>query len=92
MKANEMPERIYIFDYNDAMVTQQEIVESIQEYLSDFHSVSDLHERTAKALVEIMHVSNRISDEARKIISNMVDDHICLIDLMKPLEEKGGEV
>ena len=24
MKANEMPERIYIFDYNDAMVTQIE--------------------------------------------------------------------
>ena len=24
MKANEMPERIYIFDYNDAMVTQLE--------------------------------------------------------------------
>jgi hypothetical protein len=71
---------------------QQEVVESIQEYLSDFHSVADLHERTAKALVEIMHVSNHLSDEARKIISRMVDDHICLIDLMKPLEEKGGEV
>lgn len=24
MKANEMPERIYIFDYNDAMVTPLE--------------------------------------------------------------------
>ena len=24
MKANEMPERIYLFDYNDAMVTQLE--------------------------------------------------------------------
>ena len=68
---------------------QQKVVESIQEYLNDFHSVADLHERTAKALVEIIHVSNHLSDEARKIISRMVDDHICLIDLMKPLEEKG---
>ena len=68
---------------------QQEVVESIQEYLNDFHSVSELHERTAKALVELMHVSNHLSEESRKIISNMVDDHICLIDLMKPLEEKG---
>ena len=24
MKANEMPERIYLFDYNDAMVTPME--------------------------------------------------------------------
>lgn len=68
---------------------QQKVVESIQEYLSDFHSVAELHERTAKALVELIHVSNNLSDEARQIISSMVDDHICLIDLMKPLDEKG---
>ena len=68
---------------------QQKVVENIQEYLRDFHSVEELYERTAKAQVEIMHVSNHLSDEARKIISNMVDDHICLIDLLKPLEEKG---
>ena len=77
---------------NELQGAQLKTVESIQEYLNDFHSVSELHERTAKALVEIMHVSNHLSDEARKIISDMVDDHICLIDLMKPLEEKGGEV
>ena len=77
---------------NELQDAQQKVVESIQEYLSDFHSVADLHERTAKALVEIIHVSNHLSDEARKLISDMVDDHICLIDLLKPLEEKGGEV
>ena len=71
---------------------QLETVESIQEYLNDFHSVADLHERTAKALVEIIHMSNHLSVEAKKLIGDMVDDHICLIDLLKPLEEKGGEV
>lgn len=68
---------------------QLETVESIQEYLNDFHSVADLHERTAKALVEIIHVSNHLSDDSRKFIGDMVDDHICLLDLVKPLEEKG---
>ena len=68
---------------------QQKVVESIQEYLNDFHSVAELHERTAKALVEIIHVSNHLSDEAKKLIGDMVDDHICLLDLLKPLEEKG---
>jgi hypothetical protein len=71
---------------------QQKVVESIQEYLSDFHSVAALHERTAKALVEIIRVSSHLSEEARQIIRRMVDDHVCLIDLIKPLDEKGGEV
>lgn len=71
---------------------QQKVVESIQEYLSDFHSVATLHERTAKALVEIINVSSHLPEEARQIIRRMVDDHVCLIDLLKPLDEKGGEV
>ena len=69
---------------------QQKVVESIQEYLSNFNSVAALHERTAKALVEIINVSNHLSAEARQIIGRMVDDHICLIDLIKPLDEKGA--
>ena len=68
---------------------QQKVVESIQEYLNGFHSVSELHERTAKALVELIHVSNNLSDEACNMINAMVEDHIMLIDLIKPLDEKG---
>jgi hypothetical protein len=71
---------------------QQKVVESIQEYLSNFNTVAVMHERTAKALVEIIRVSNHLSDEGRQIIRRMVDDHVCLIDLIKPLDEKGGEV
>lgn len=74
---------------NELQDAQQKVVESIQEYLSDFHSVAVMHERTAKALVEIIRVSNHLSDEARQTISHMVDDHICLIDLIKELDEKG---
>jgi len=39
---------------------QLKTVESIQEYLNDFHSVSELHERTARALAEIIHASNHL--------------------------------
>ena len=77
---------------NELQDAQQKVVESIQEYLSDFHSVAEMHERTAKALLEIIHVSTHLSHEARKMIGNMVDDHLCLLDLIKPLDEKGGEV
>ena len=77
---------------NELQDAQQKVVESIQEYLSNFNSVADLYERGAKALVEIIHVSNHLTDEGRQIISRMIDDHVCLIDLIKPLDEKGGEV
>ena len=68
---------------------QLKTVESIQEYLNDFHSVAELYERTAKATLEIIRISDHLSDEAKKLIGDMVDDHICLLDLVKPLEEKG---
>ena len=68
---------------------QLEAVESIQEYLNDFHSVAELYERSARALAEIIHVSDRLSEETKKSIADMVDDHLCLLDLLKPLEEKG---
>lgn len=76
-------------DKNELQDAQQKVVESIQEYLNDFHSVAELYERTSKALSEIIRKSNHLSDEAKKIIADMVDDHICLLDLLKPLNEKG---
>ena len=53
MKANEMPERIYIFDYNDAMVTPLEgdtvyvredaFVEKAKEFIWSHTEGSDYH-------------------------------------------------
>ena len=77
---------------NEPKDARLEAIESIQEYLNDFHSVTELYERTSKALVEIIRVSNHLPDEAKKFIGNMVDDHMCLLELLKPLDEKGGEV
>lgn len=77
---------------NELQDAQQKVVESIQEYLSDFHSVPELYERLAKALSEIMLVSVHMSNEAKETVNNMVQDYICLLDLLDPINEKGGEV
>lgn len=74
---------------NELQDAHQKVVESIQEYLNDFHSVAELYERTARALAEIINVSDRLSEETKKSIAYMTDDHLCLLDLLKPLEEKG---
>ena len=51
MKANEMPERIYLFDYNDAMVTPLEgdtvyvredaFIEKADKFISSFFHPDD---------------------------------------------------
>ena len=79
-------------DKNELQDAQQKVVESIQEYLNDFHSVAELYERTAKALASIIAVSHGLAPEDKNLINDMVQDYICLLDLVKPLEEKGGEV
>lgn len=71
---------------------QLKTVESIQEYLNDFHSVGEMYERSAKALAALMHVSPKLAPEAKAYINDMVQDHICLLDLLQPLNEKGGDV
>ena len=74
---------------NELQDAQQKVVESIQEYLNDFHSVSELYERAANALVEIMLVEMHMSNEARKVVNDMVQDYMCILNLLKPLNEEG---
>ena len=71
---------------------QLKTIESIQEFLTDFHSVSEMYERTAHALAELMFYSKLMSPEANKKINDMVQDHICLLNRLTPLNMKGGEV
>ena len=71
---------------------QQKVGENIQEFVSDYYSVAEMYERTAKALAVLMHVSPKLSIEDKDLINNMVQDHICLLDLLEPFNEKGGEV
>lgn len=71
---------------NDARL---EVIESIQEYLESFHSVSELYERAAKATACLMHLESRMADEEKKLVNDMVQDYICVLDLLKPFNEKG---
>lgn len=71
---------------------QQKVVESIQEYLNDFHSVGDLYRRAAKAMAALTANNPKLATEDKRLINDMVQDYICILDLIEPLEEKGGEV
>ena len=77
---------------NEPKDARLEVIESIQEYLNDFHSVNELYQRAAKAIACLMYLSSKMCKEEQKCISDMVQDYIDILDLLEPLEGKEGEV
>ena len=70
---------------------QLKTIEGIQEFLNDFHSVPELYERAANALAEIMLVEMHMGNEARKKVNDMVQDYMCILNLLDPINDKKGE-
>ena len=79
MKNNEIEQNVALKVSND-----------IQEFLESFQSVSGLYERAAKGMAVLVG-SMEIAGEDRVALSNMVQDYMCLLDILKPMK-KGGEV
>lgn len=68
---------------------QQKVGENIQDFVESFHSVSELYERAAKATACLMHLGSKMCSEEKERINDMVQDYICILDLLEPLNEKG---
>ena len=78
----------------DAMIASIENVEAIEEFLSEWYSVSDLFETAANAgsiLLELVNIKQLASDDV-KVLSALIDQHVMLAKLMKNFERKEGEV
>lgn len=74
---------------NEPKDARLEAIESIQEYLESFHSVSELYERAAKATACLMHLSSKMCHEEQERINDMVQDYICILDLLEPFRKEG---
>lgn len=64
-----------------------EVAQNIQEYLESFHSVSELYERAAKATACLMHAGSKMCHEDKERIDDMVQDYICILDLLEPFKK-----
>ena len=58
----------------------------IQEFLESFQSVSGLYERAAKGLAVLVGRSS-LAIEDRIALTNMVQDYMCLLDILKPMKK-----
>lgn len=76
------------------VIAQMENVEAIKEFFTQWWSVAELYESTAKALGTLMRMMENpaISKENRTDVHELIDQHLMMIDLIKPFENKEDEV
>ena len=70
-----------------------ENVEAVQEFLEDWYSTADLYETAANASNVLMQQVNlnALEPEEREYITDLLDQHIMMVNLLKKFE-KGGNV
>ena len=78
----------------DAMIASVEKVQAVEEFLSDWYSVSDLFETAANAANVLLEqqVLNNLAEDDAKWLRMLIDQHVMLANIMKKFEEKEGEV
>lgn len=69
MKANEMPERIYLFDYNNAMVTP---LEGDTVYVREDAFIEKACEKLEKCMYDNLMFQGRL--HRKEIIENFIED------------------
>ena len=76
------------------MIADAENVEALSDFFEQWWSVADLYETAAKATVVLARITKHpsASAEDKQEIIELLDQHIMMIDLLKPFERKEGEV
>lgn len=75
-------------ELKDAMTASIEKVQAVDDFLTDWYSVSDLFETAANAgsvLLELVNIG-QISQDDVKHITRLIDQHVMLANLLKKFE------
>ena len=79
-------------DMKDVMIADVEKIQAVEDFLSEWYSVSDLFETAANAgsvLLELVNIWQLAQDDVKHITS-LINQHVMLANLLKKFE-KGGE-
>ena len=71
------------------MNAQLEALQSIQEHLQSFASVSELWKSVAKAGAALSYAQRKCQHGELDDISDMINQFVCLLEVLEPLQ-KGG--
>lgn len=72
----------------DAMIASIETVQAIEEFLTDWWSVNELYESSAKAVSQLIDIAQRDPKVMTTELRDYINQHIMMIDLLKEVTKK----
>lgn len=76
----------------DAMIASIEAVEAIKDFLTEWWSVNELYESSAKAVSQLVDMAQRDPKFMTTELRDYINQHIMMIDLLKEVIKKEGEL
>ena len=76
----------------DAMIASIDAVQAINDFLTDWWSVNELYEASAKAVSQLVSMAQRDPSIMTTELRDYINQHIMMIDLLKEVTRKGGEL
>lgn len=77
----------------DAMIASIDAVEAINDFLTDWWSVNELYESSAKAVSQLVQVAQKDPNFMTSELRDYINQHIMMIDLLKEVTmKKGGQL
>lgn len=77
----------------DAMIASIDAVQAIDDFLTDWWSVTELYESSAKAVSQLVSMAQRDQSFMTTELRDYINQHIMMIDLLKEVtRQKGGEL
>lgn len=77
----------------DAMIASIEAVTAINDFLTDWWSVTELYESSAKAVSQLVDRAQKDQSFMTTELRDYINQHIMMIDLLKEVtRQKGGEL
>ena len=77
----------------DAMIASIDAVEVINDFITDWWSVNELYEASAKAVSQLVQMAQKDPNFMTSELRDYINQHIMMIDLLKEVTaKKGGEL
>lgn len=76
----------------DVMIASIDAVQAINDFLTDWWSVNELYEASAKAVSQLVSMAQRDPSIMTTELRDYINQHIMMIDLLKEVTRKGGEL